>query len=301
MIPFDIDLESGDWFVREMPKGQRTKYELRPLQAIPPVPHWQWYWKSAIPRAPFEVWSEVLAYEIGTLIGVDVPLCVPSKCHGTWGVLVKSFLESQGDSLIHGGDLLAIFDPHYDREMGTRGSIQAIQDVLRSLGNEALVESLFRILLFDALIGNRDRHQENWGLVIRKSGQRAYEVAPAFDNGASLAKEFKADEAMANKWATVGLSEYAERGTSEVRWQTSLTFEHLTHFEFLHRHFQSYPWSVPIAEELLSYNSDAMLALVERTRVLSQLCEGIELSDYRAEQIVALVAYRRRRILEMLS
>lgn len=44
-------------------------------------------------------------------------------------------------------------------------------------------EDLFRMLLFDALIGNTDRHINNWEYIVSKSSIQA---APLYDNGASL-------------------------------------------------------------------------------------------------------------------
>ena len=43
-------------------------------------------------------------------------------------------------------------------------------------------------ITFDALIGNTDRHSENWGFVVDQSvaGEASYSLAPAFDNGTSL-------------------------------------------------------------------------------------------------------------------
>lgn len=300
MEPFDIDLDSGDWFDRQMPKGQRTKYELRPLDAVPPVPHWQWFWKSATRRAPFEVWSEVLAYRIGTLIGTEVPLCIPSRCRGEWGVLIKSFLQSPDDILYHGGDFLVGFDRDYDRELGTRASIQAIYAVIQGANTEERQVSFFETLVLDALIGNMDRHQENWGIHYAPDRDPQIRMAPAFDNGASLAKEFKTDDAMRKKWEQVGMAAYAEKGTSEIRWQCGDQFERLTHFEFMDRHFQAYEWSIPIARRNLGYNESDLIGVVLDVQRLSLQCPGIEMSDYRAEQILALLAYRRDRLIGLL-
>jgi hypothetical protein len=44
-----------------------------------------------------------------------------------------------------------------------------------------------RTLAFDAIIGNTDRHSENWGFLIEPAaGPARYALAPAFDNGTSL-------------------------------------------------------------------------------------------------------------------
>ena len=48
------------------------------------------------------------------------------------------------------------------------------------------------ILIFDALIGNCDRHSENWGLVGNtNSDGLKNRLAPAYDNAASLSNGWK--------------------------------------------------------------------------------------------------------------
>ena len=43
-------------------------------------------------------------------------------------------------------------------------------------------------MIFDALVGEQDRHEENWG--ITKSGNE-YKLSPLYDNGDSLLRNFK--------------------------------------------------------------------------------------------------------------
>jgi hypothetical protein len=45
-----------------------------------------------------------------------------------------------------------------------------------------------KTLAFDTLIGNTDRHLENWGFIVRRGadGKVRYFLAPPFDNGTSL-------------------------------------------------------------------------------------------------------------------
>lgn len=49
-------------------------------------------------------------------------------------------------------------------------------------------------MIFDALIGEQDRHEENWGV---EKSENKYEFSPLYDNGCSLLRNFK-DENYAN-------------------------------------------------------------------------------------------------------
>lgn len=46
-------------------------------------------------------------------------------------------------------------------------------------------------MVFDALVGETDRHEENWGIEITESG---YEFSPLYDNGCNLLREFRNEE-----------------------------------------------------------------------------------------------------------
>jgi hypothetical protein len=47
------------------------------------------------------------------------------------------------------------------------------------------------MFLFDIIIGNTDRHQDNWGIIIEKTdtGKGKASLSPAYDNGTSLGYE----------------------------------------------------------------------------------------------------------------
>jgi hypothetical protein len=47
------------------------------------------------------------------------------------------------------------------------------------------------IPVFDAFIGNQDRHCYNWGIIDEKNG---YRLAPIYDSGASLGFQLKETE-----------------------------------------------------------------------------------------------------------
>ena len=48
-----------------------------------------------------------------------------------------------------------------------------------------------KIMVFDALVGEQDRHEENWGISYVNNH---YCMSPLYDNGCSLLKDFKKEE-----------------------------------------------------------------------------------------------------------
>ncbi|MEX2459835.1 MAG: hypothetical protein WD469_00810 [Paenibacillaceae bacterium] len=58
------------------------------------------------------------------------------------------------------------------------------KDYLQSYAKFLPVEPLYKLLVFDALIGNEDRHERNIDILLGSNGEE--QLAPIFDNGASL-------------------------------------------------------------------------------------------------------------------
>jgi hypothetical protein len=150
-----------------------------------------------------EDWSERIAAEAARLLGL------PHAEYemATWerkglevrGVVSRNFCAAT-DTLVLGNELLAEIDPEYAPGVSKyRVSAHTIDRVLRSIQNPNLglptgwaapsgitdASHLFiGYLLLDALIGNTDRHHENWGAVRTASGD--LRLAPTFDHAASL-------------------------------------------------------------------------------------------------------------------
>ena len=52
-----------------------------------------------------------------------------------------------------------------------------------------MLTQLASYVVLDALIGNTDRHHENWGLLAKIDGALKLDIAPSFDHASSLGRE----------------------------------------------------------------------------------------------------------------
>lgn len=146
-------------------------------------------WKEArshgkLPEYGVDSCAERIAAEIAYLLGV---LAVPAELavrHSQRGVITERI---EGE-LRHGDELLSALMPEYERDR--RGPVpgydlESIQSVLAEYrgwsDGMSACDCFTGLLVFDALIGNTDRHHENWA-VVQNSGT----LAPSFDHGASL-------------------------------------------------------------------------------------------------------------------
>jgi len=69
-----------------------------------------------------------------------------------------------------------------------RGSLKENINVCRVYQTPEWRQWWGRTLAFDSLIGNTDRHSQNWGFLVDRSepARPSYTLAPPFDNGTSL-------------------------------------------------------------------------------------------------------------------
>ena len=156
-----------------------------------------------------EDWSEKVAFELAKRLGLPCPRVELAESEGRCGVLCWDFLArrhpgnagSSSQSLIHGNELLFRRDPTYplrDRYRVSSHTISAVYDVLRNVGHSSHqnmfdddrgdgFDMFVGYLMFDALIGNTDRHHENWGVTTGHGQPQA--LAPTYDHASSMGRE----------------------------------------------------------------------------------------------------------------
>ena len=130
----------------------------------------------------------------------------------------------------------------FDRDRGTQHNLHDVERLMRALVNSRALNQNWRqwwaeALLYDALIGNSDRHQDNWGLIFDAVGREPpnmppCRLAPLFDNGTSLGHERFPDRVAG--WADSRLEQYIERGTHHIK--SSLNAGHIQGHLALLRH-----------------------------------------------------------------
>jgi hypothetical protein len=153
--------------------------------------------------------------------------------HGTHGVISESFLPP-GGSFIPGNMILSRVDPTYDGSLKfrqARYTLLAVLGLLRMLALRpqpgltpayeglSAYEMFIGYLLFDVMVGNTDRHHENWGVVVLAKREAGFEVclAPSFDHASSLGRD-QTDERCRERLNTrdtrASVEAYAERARS---------------------------------------------------------------------------------------
>lgn len=138
-------------------------------------------------------WAERVAYGVAGAMGLPaarVELCVDRKDREhVYGTICRSVLEA-GQDLVHGNALLAGRGISVTKRNPDSYTLEAIHGALEdcrspagTLGGGSAWRVFVGYLVLDALIGNTDRHEENWAAIVSDSGSV---LAPTFDHASSL-------------------------------------------------------------------------------------------------------------------
>ena len=185
-------------------------------------------WLFKFPQAGSgQHWAEKIAAEVAECLGISHAVVELAVCSGRQGSVSKSFTEWQYQ-LKHGNEILGL-TMAYDRDKQFGQSDHTLDNVFRALeaafvrpvAAEQAKREFVGYVVLDALIGNTDRHHENWGLLVEPTptGPRGF-LSPTFDHASSLGRELRDEKRMARlRNGTVG--PYSEKGRGALFWEGS--------------------------------------------------------------------------------
>ena len=218
--PYPIIRVKQEWVSEAEDMGSKDKFWY--LQATDEQGHWLFKY----PRTGTgEHWAEKIAAEVAGLLGTSharVELAIFGEDRGS---VTESFAR-EGYELIHGNQMLARVVQGYDLRRTFHQSSHTLANIWRVMdrvfieaqGAERAKLRLAGYFVLDALIGNTDRHHENWGALRRRKDDH-WEgfVAPSFDHASSLGRELQ-DRHRERILAEGRIGEYVRRGRGAIYW-----------------------------------------------------------------------------------
>lgn len=182
-----------------------------------------------------QIWSELIAsYIAGDLLSWPVQHAQIAMRGDQIGNLLKYIYDpSSEEAFIPGEQLCKHVDPNYDPKQGRRHTWDLIHKIRSDFfvspttgKNLHVLQAQFQIfwvkmILFDTLISNTDRHAENWALRLKTGSAEI--MAPLYDNGSSMGCE-NTELTLTRKWFDHNdkiidkkVQSYAEKGQHHLR------------------------------------------------------------------------------------
>lgn len=236
--------------------GKRTHPKTWP-KYIAKVGH-KWY--------PMESITEHMLNEIGRVLGLRMAVSELRVAHGQLRFLSQFFLE-KGQSLTHGaeiysaylGETTSSFVDEVESQNLTREwfTFQFTKDALQSIYQTKaapIIADFVRMQVFDAFVGNNDRHFYNWGVIEDVTHKADPYFSPIFDSARGLFWN-KSETALAriiNRHGVVDLNwmeTYIRKSMPKIGWEGE---KKVTHFEQMTYLQNAYPEYRPICQEIIN-------------------------------------------------
>ena len=130
--------------------------------------------------------SECIAYEIAQLLGLPCAKFELGMYHGREGSMSYNIIKKSNQMLVEGIYFITLIYPEYNPEQFIDSVTKhrySIEMVKKAIEQFVSIEGFLKMLVFDYLIGNSDRHQNNWAILIEDDKM---EWSPLYDNSSSL-------------------------------------------------------------------------------------------------------------------
>ena len=243
IIPLSLPLETPE------SRGSRIKFWVRVTGMDKP-------WLLKFPRpVTGEHWAEKVVAEVGHLIGVpcaNVELVrpdwqptlaqLPTKWQPTpaysLGTICESFVSDKGGPEItgeehhyyyHGSEILQVIFEGYNATLKFNQREHSIKNIVTGMATlmdiggynpmpfwDEELKTLASYALLDGIVGNTDRHHDNWMVaVIYDGGDMKIVILPSFDHASSLGRELTDDKRESILTAN-SMLDYIRRGRGGV-------------------------------------------------------------------------------------
>ena len=228
-------------FVRIYEYGEARKANSSSWPAyIAKVGH-KWY--------PNESITEQLMTRIGQTIGVKVADSKLMLVKGQLRFMSKFFLDAQRERLVHGSE---IFSAHFEDEEFVKRideanqtrdvfTFQAIKDAIFDVYPEnadEIMKKFVAMLFFDAIVGNNDRHFENWGVIENIKNKSEVRFSPVYDTARGLFWNFPESNLDSYLDHESKLDSYINGSLPTTGWDDRTN---LNHFDLLQMVLNQYP------------------------------------------------------------
>ena len=281
-----------EWVVEPEDMGTKAKFWFRI-----PSSSTEWLFKS--PRENTgEHWAEKITASVADVLDIPHATVYLAKFQDQRGSASRSFVPDDHE-LWHGNQIMEWTVAEYDPNIRYGQSDHSFDNIWMSFERVFKEPDAVRrsrkefagYMVLDAVIGNTDRHHENWGLLRRQvAGQWEGRLAPSFDHASSLGRELL-DDRRSLLMQEKRVDWYSARGRGGIYWGRQEML--LSPFDLVRRAAQAHP----------SYFAEPLARLPElRRSVATEILDQVPadwMSTPAREFAVQLMTHNRNQLLEL--
>lgn len=130
------------------------------------------------------VLSEYIASNVINALGGESHETYLANENGNIVVLCKNFCKTHGELVTLGSIGESSIDTNVEEHEYFFDDVVYMLSTIIKDNSEELINKFLEMYVFDTILGNPDRHENNWGVCKDVNG--FYSFAPIFDNGSSL-------------------------------------------------------------------------------------------------------------------
>ena len=203
---------------------------------------------------PNESITEHLLTRIGELLGLNMANSSLLSVHGQIRFLSKYFLKPD-QNLVHGTEIFGGYleDDQFVKEVEQAGAdrdLFTFQFVHKAIFSEfpgqapSILKEYTRMLAFDAIVGNNDRHHYNWGIVVHPHPDHTPSFSPIYDSARGLFWNDPEEKLQAveqdpdPKRLRTFLDRYIKKSRPKTGWDGE---NNLNHISLIRNIYQTYP------------------------------------------------------------
>lgn len=202
---------------------------------------------------PIESITELLLNRLGIIFGLQMADSRIAMIGGQLRFLSRYFLNPMKEELVHGADILAGFlnedSPHFveevDKQKLTREwfTLQFVESAVSNMflyQKEEIMRELVNLIIFDALVGNNDRHFFNWGVIRSIDGSFQPYFSPVYDTARGLfwndSEEKLRGIVEVNKMVDSHIKKYSKSSRPKIGWEDE---KNLNHFQLFKKIYEN--------------------------------------------------------------
>lgn len=184
---------------------------------------------------PMESITELLLNKLGTIFGLTMAESRVAMIGGQLRFLSRYFLHPGKEELVHGADILAgylnestryveeVDEQRMTRDLFTLHVIEKAVSCLFLYQKDEIMHELVRLIIFDALVGNNDRHFFNWGVIRSVENRFQPFFSPVYDTARGLFWNYSEDKLKdiveVNKTVDSHIRKYCKGSRPKIGWE----------------------------------------------------------------------------------